>query len=98
MTDITKKLRRPLPKAAIRRNADNPLLSSVNPAYVIERLNDVFGEDGWDATYDIIEQGQHIVVKCSFMAWIPGTEGRDREIRRYTFGGNTNPDRGDAYK
>jgi hypothetical protein len=95
MTDITRKLRRALAKRAIRQNQDNPMLSSVNSAYVIERLNDVFGEDGWEAAFDVIEQGAHIVVKCSFLARVPGTE---RVIRRYTFGGNTNQDRGDAYK
>jgi hypothetical protein len=94
MSDITKALRRPLPKAAIQRNHDNPSLSSVKSAYVIERLNDVFGEDGWEAGFEIIEQGQHIVVKCSFVARISA----DRVIRRTTFGGNTNQDRGDAYK
>lgn len=91
---IRKKLRRPMPKAAIKQHADNNR-SSVNPNYVIERLNDVFGEDGWEAPCEVIENGAHIVVKCSFVARVPGTYS---VIRRYTFGGNTNQDRGDAYK
>jgi hypothetical protein len=101
MSEITKALRRPLPPKAIRQNQDNPNLSSVNSAYVIERLNDVFGEDGWEASFEIIEQGAHIVVKCSFVAWFPAHlpgNNPGRTIRRLTFGGNTNTDRGDAYK
>ena len=90
MTEMSKKLRRRMPANAVRPNPGSGL-SAVNPMYVIERLNDVFGEDGWEAQFTVVEAaGQMVVVKCDFRA--------DRTIRRQTFGGNASADRGDAYK
>lgn len=94
ITELRAKLRKPLPDAAIKPHPTKNFLSVVNTAYVVERLNDCFGESGWRATYPIIENAQTskmIVVRCEFSA--PAFD-----IYREAFGGNDNPDRGDAYK
>lgn len=100
---IRSKLREPLAEVAVKRPAPQEegkklskrnLLSSINPAYVVERLNDVFGENGWFADYVIIEnspQSPMVVVRCDFKVPTLG-------IERHCFGGNDNSDRGDAYK
>jgi hypothetical protein len=59
--------------------------------YVVERLNDVFGLNGWHVDNEIVETGRMVVVRATL------------SIPRYSiaieqFGGNDNPDRGDAYK
>ena len=92
--ELRNKLRAPLAAEAIKEHPTKPYMSSVNSAYVIERLNDVFGEDGWEAKYTVIEANPSaamVVVQCvlTCQAW---------GIVRQTFGGNDNKDRGDAYK
>jgi hypothetical protein len=72
-------------------------MSSVNSMYVIERLNDVFGEGGWGADYSIIENDPDramVVVRCDLECFLDGS----LTICRHAFGGNDNKDRGDAYK
>ena len=59
--------------------------------YVVERLNDVFGLNGWHVDDEIVETGQMIVVRATLS--IP-----KYAIAIEQFGGNDNPDRGDAYK
>jgi hypothetical protein len=59
--------------------------------YVVERLNDVFGLNGWHVDNEVVETGQMVVVRATL------------SVPRYAiaieqFGGNDNPDRGDAYK
>jgi Rad52/22 family double-strand break repair protein len=105
------KLRAPLPDKAVKPHPSKSWMSSINGAYIVERLNDVFGEDGWSALYEVIEnnpQQKMIVVRVHLYA----NDGQ-KKIRflrngepdpetytfyRQTFGGNDNPDRGDAYK
>lgn len=96
------KLRRPMAGGAVRQNPDNER-SAVNPMYVVERLNDCFGEDGWTADYIVKEapvNGKMIVVECQLRCWLPWIEPRPEraDIIRRAFGGNNNEDRGDAYK
>lgn len=86
---IRLQLRAPLPKEAIKQHPTKKYLSTVNVAFIIERLNDVFGEDGWTADYTIVESEKMIVVRCDFSAG---------NIKRTAFGGNENSDRGDSYK
>lgn len=98
---LRKKLRSPLHEGAIKQNADAER-SAVNPMYIIERLNDCFGEDGWEAVYRVQESGsQMIVVECLLSCWLPWVnEPRPEkaQIRRRAFGGHSNADRGDAFK
>ncbi len=91
---LREQLRAPLPKEAIKPDPRRNGLSAINGAYITERLNDCFGEDGWTAKYQIIENhpdNPMIVVRCDFVA-------TRYKIHRQAFGGNANQDRGDAYK
>jgi hypothetical protein len=94
---LRERLRAPLPAGAIKPHPTKSWMSSINGAFIVERLNDCFGEDGWLATYTVIEgtpEQKMVVVRCDFVA-----RHQDmKEIARSCFGGNDNPDRGDAYK
>lgn len=48
--DLQEKLKAPLPPEAITANDKTPHLSSIKPAFVIERMNDVFGIGGYRTT------------------------------------------------
>lgn len=96
MAELAGKLREYLPKEAIKQHPTKTYLSSINPMYVVERLNDVFGENGWEAEYRLVEQGPMVVMECRLKCYPP--EQPDRPILRQTFGGNDNKDLGDAYK
>jgi len=92
--ELRSKLTAPLPSEAIRPDPRNPKLSAINPAFILERLNEVFGEGGWTERYAVIEahpDARMIVVKCDFA--VPKLK-----IFRQAFGGNANEDRGDAFK
>jgi hypothetical protein len=89
--DLKLKLREPLPAAAVSPNPQKPGLSAIKVIYVVERLNDVFGLSGWRVDNEIVETGQMIVVRATLS--IP-----KYAIAIEQFGGNDNPDRGDAYK
>ena len=97
MSEVSDKLRAPLPEVAIKKHPTKDYLSTVNSAYIIERLNDVFGEDGWKAEYRVVEADVNhamVVVECRLSCRVNG----EFAIQRQTFGGNDNKDRGDAYK
>jgi hypothetical protein len=89
--DLKTKLKEPLPAAAISPNPIKPGLSAIKVIYVVERLNDVFGLNGWHVDNEIVETGQMIVVRATLS--VP-----KYAIAIEQFGGNDNPDRGDAYK
>lgn len=89
--DLIEKLKAPLPQEAVSPNPERPHLSVIKVIYVVERLNEVFGLNGWRISNHVVEQGKMIVVKGTLMVSEYGIE-----IEQY--GGNDNPDRGDAYK
>lgn len=89
--EVAERLKQPLPPEAISANPHKPGLSSIKPIYVIERLNEVFGLNGWEENYEVVETGPMIVVRGCLRIPKYG-------IVRQQFGGNDNPDRGDAYK
>ena len=66
--------------------------TSIAPWSVTDRLNDVFGIEGWttDAEF-MMERNGMVVVKLVFNA-------PDYGIHHTTFGGNNNKDLGDAFK
>jgi hypothetical protein len=85
------KLKEPLPREAVSPNPQKPGLSVIKVIYVVERLNDVFGLNGWHVDNEVVETGRMVVVRATL------------SVPRYAiaieqFGGNDNPDRGDAYK
>lgn len=89
---IKKKLKEPLPLEALKPHPTKSFLTVINPAYVVERLNDAFGIGGWNIRSRVISQDtEHIVVQA--MLSIP-----DYGIVLEAFGGNKNDDLGDSYK
>lgn len=85
-------LLRPLPADAVSPHPTKKFLSTIKSIYVTERLNEVFGTGAWRIETDIIEkQERMVVVKLRFS--IP-----DYGIYYECYGGNDNPDLGDAYK
>ena len=88
---VKAKLKEPLPREAVSPNPQKPGLSVIKVIYVVERLNEVFGLNGWHVDNEVVETGRMVVVRATLA------------IPRYAiaieqFGGNDNPDRGDAYK
>ena len=89
--DLLEKLKAPLPAEAVSPNPERPGLSVIKVIYVVERLNDVFGLNGWRVVNQVVESGRMVVVKATVT--IP-----EYAIEVEQYGGNDNPDRGDAYK
>jgi len=89
--DLKVKLKEPLPREAVSPNPQKPGLSGIKVIYVVERLNDVFGLNGWHIDNEVVETGRMVVVRARLT--IP-----KYSIAIEQFGGNDNPDRGDAYK
>lgn len=89
---MREKLTHPLPAEAVTPHLTKKFLSSIKSIYVTERLNDVFGTGTWKVETDIVDKdNKMVVVKVKFS--IP-SYGIEYEC----FGGNDNPDLGDAYK
>ena len=89
--ELLQQLRAPLPAEAVSPNLDKPGLSVIKVIYVVERLNAVFGLNGWSVQNEVVESGRMVVVKAALT--VP-----KYRIRIEQYGGNDNPDRGDAYK
>jgi hypothetical protein len=89
--DVLEKLKAPLPPQAVSPNQERPGLSAIKVIYVVERLNEVFGLNGWHIANEVVEKGAMVVVKSTLTI-------DDYEIRIEQYGGNANSDRGDAYK
>jgi len=89
--DLLEKLKAPLPAEAVSPNPEKPGLSAIKVIYVVERLNEVFGLNGWHVANQVVESGRMVVVKATVTVPEYGIE-----IEQY--GGNDNSDRGDAYK
>ena len=86
-------LNRPLPKAALKSMPHKHGLTSINPIYVTDRLNEAFGLGGWQYEPEIVDDDQTKMVVIRGTLSIPSIDARIVQ-----FGGNDNPDRGDAYK
>jgi hypothetical protein len=89
--DLKVKLKEPLPREAVSPNPQKPGLSVIKVIYVVERLNEVFGLNGWHVDNEVVETGRMVVVRATLS--VP-----QYAIAIEQFGGNDNPDRGDAYK
>jgi hypothetical protein len=89
--EVLERLKAPLPPEAVSPNPERPGLSVIKVIYVVERLNDVFGLAGWRVVNQVVESGRMVVVKATVTVPEYGVV-----IEQY--GGNDNPDRGDAYK
>lgn len=89
--EVIAKLKEPLPAGAVSPNPDKPGLSAIKVIYVVDRLNEVFGMNGWRFLGEVVESGRMVVVRGSLK--VP-----KYKISIEQYGGNDNPDRGDAYK
>lgn len=90
--EMREKLTHPLPPEAVTPHPTKKFLSSIKSIYVTERLNEVFGTGAWKIETNFVDKdNKMIVVKIKFS--IP-----EYGIEYECFGGNDNPDLGDAYK
>jgi hypothetical protein len=89
--DVLEKLKAPLPPEAVSPNPDRPGLSVIKVIYAVERLNEVFGLNGWRVVNQVVERGKMVVIKATVT--IP-----EYGLVIEQYGGNDNPDRGDTYK
>lgn len=88
---IKRLLTKPLPPEALLPDAASGL-TNISSAFEIERLNNVFGVNGWHCEYipvNLDRENGEICVKALFSAG---------DIRREAFGGNDNYRLGDALK
>ena len=91
---LTDTLMRPLPKEALKKHPSRSYLTTINPIYVTDRLNEAFGVGGWQFTPEVVQDDTN-----PKMVIIQGTLTADKHnIKVIQFGGNDNDDRGDAYK
>lgn len=84
-------LNQPLPAEAKKQHPTKKLLTTINSVYVTERLNQVFGVGAWQIHSEVISAEKMVVVKTTLS--IP-----EYGIEYECYGGNDNPDLGDAYK
>ena len=105
--EIVEALRKPLPREAIKPHPTKAHLSTIKTIYSIERLNDVFGMNGWEDHYEIVTVGapkEYVGKDGKLKQTNPMVVVRgeliipEYNIRREAFGGNDNEDLGDAYK
>jgi len=78
--DLKVKLKEPLPREAVSPNPQKPGLSGIKVIYVVERLNDVFGLNGWHIDNEIVETGRMVVVRATLDD--PEIFHCDRAVRR----------------
>jgi hypothetical protein len=95
--DYSKELKRPLPKEALKQHPTKRFLTVINPMFVVDRLNTVFGLFGWAFKTEVISFSEE--PKCS--ATVKGflrieNDGKVHTIEQY--GGSDNTDLGDALK
>lgn len=84
-------LNQPLPAEAKKQHPTKKFLTTINSVYVTERLNQVFGVGAWQIHSEVISAEKMVVVKTTLS--IP-----EYGIEYECYGGNDNPDLGDAYK
>jgi hypothetical protein len=97
-------LKKPLPKEAVKPHPTKGYMSTIKVPFMVERLNDVFGVNGWFDDYQIVENPQAKAIgdgpkERPGMIVVRGElHVPEFGIKRTAFGGNDNVDRGDAYK
>jgi hypothetical protein len=99
--ELRELLRKPLPKAALKQHGSKTYLSSINPMYVVERLNDVFGVGAFRTKYTM----QHYNEKSGDVVLHGTFEIPEYGVYFEQYGGNNNGganskgfDPGDAFK
>ena len=92
-------LNQDLPSEAFKQHPSKSFLTTINAAFIYPVLNDVFGVGGWvmdssaqkTGVRESEKAGESILAKVEF--YVP-----EYGIYRMAYGGNNNPDVGDAYK
>jgi hypothetical protein len=92
-------LNQDLPQEAFKQHPSKSFLTTINAAFIYPVLNDVFGVGGWimdssaqkTGVRESEKSGESILAKVEFL--VP-----EYGIYRMAYGGNNNPDTGDAYK
>ena len=88
----------PLPREALRQHPSKHFLTVITPIYVLERLNNVFGIGNWEYRTEPVTLGPSTGSKGQ-MAVVKGVlDIPEYGIHLEQYGGNDNPDMGDAYK
>jgi hypothetical protein len=88
MSELYKQLTADFPAEALSKDTSRGFeLTSIKAQYVVERLNDVFGPEGWKADYTVqlLDKEQGCIVKCVLIA--NANEGATL-IQRSAFGGS----------
>jgi len=96
MSDIYDKLKADFtPDAFSEDKSRGFALTSIKAQYVVERLNDVFGVDGWSATYDFSRpDGKEVLSICTLNVIIG-----DKQVSRVAVGASqAKKQLGDTYK
>ena len=104
--EMRQALRQPLPTNALKAITTKPHLSSINPIYVVERLNDVFGVGSFNLKSELcapISSEQKTSAKgrlyTEFTSLIKVTLTiQEYGIHLECIAGSTNEDEGDAAK
>jgi hypothetical protein len=89
----------PLPREALKPHPTKSFLTVITPIYVLERLNNVFGIGNWEFRTEPVDVGSPTSGSKGRMCVVKGI----LDIPLYgihleQYGGNDNPDMGDAYK
>jgi hypothetical protein len=94
-----KQLFSPLPAEALKQHPSKSFLTVISPIYVLERLNDVFGVGKWEFRTEPVNVGPGPSGNKGQMCVVKGIlEIPEYGIHLEQYGGNDNPDMGDAYK
>lgn len=102
--ELQEKLKAAMPPEAVSQHPSKSYLSSIKPAFVIERMNDVFGIGGYREIYREIsvssqEKSYESRKALVFSATVHGTLMIPKYgIHLENFGGSDNEDAGDALK
>jgi hypothetical protein len=97
-------LRKPLPPEAVSQHPTKSYLSSIKVIYIVERLNEVFGVQGWTVEDIFVEKSGEVIKKdgkvvAGQMVVVHSTlRIPEYGITKSSYGGNDNADLGDAYK
>jgi hypothetical protein len=103
--EIIAKLKAPLPEAAVGTHPTRKYLSAIKAIYIVERLNEVFGVNGWKQT--LVEGHTRITAggvdkkgepTPPMVVLLTRLKIPEYGIEHEAFGGNDNEDLGDAFK
>lgn len=75
-TDKRALLSKALPKGAIKQHPTKTFLSTIKAIFIVERLNDVFGINGWDLEHEVVQERIHTT---DVIEW-QKVDGRNKKV------------------